>query len=178
VNGGADCGCVPDQNDDIFVNHNISLAGPFTVNNGSLTVNSPWTLTINGDLTFNNGSTVIINEGAGLVVNGDFENKNNSDEIGFFGNIVITGNFKNGNGGSGSAIIEFGENATISIGGTCSNDGSVFDSSGTYTGCNSGPLPIKLLFFNGKLENGMSFCVGHHWRRTSTGSLLSGLPPG
>jgi len=153
LNGGPDCSCLPTQNDDIFVNHDITIAGPFTVNTGSLTVNSPATLTITGDLTFNNGSQVFINQGATLQVNGNFENKNNSDEITFNGNIAITGDFKNGNGGSGSAVIDFGPFATISIGGSCSNDGTVNDNSGGYSGCGQGVLPIKLLYFNGKLEN-------------------------
>ena len=152
---GPPCSCTPGEDDNILVAHDITIVGLnpapglFTIRS-SLTVYSPATLTINGNLTFNNGSTVFINEGAGLQVNGNFENKNNSDEVAFYGNISITGDFQNGNG----AIIEFGPNATISIGGTCSNVGQVFDSSlNSYTGCDEGPLPIRLLFFNAKLEN-------------------------
>lgn len=152
TDGGADCGCTPGQNDVIIVNHNISLAGPFVVNNGSLTVNSPATLTVNGDLTFNNNSTVSIGLGGSLIVNGNFENKNNSDNVAFNGSISISGNFQNGTGGSGSAIIDFGPSATISIGGTCANAGVVNDTSGSYSGCGQGVLPIKLLFFDATLE--------------------------
>jgi hypothetical protein len=152
TNGGPNCGCTPTQNDDIFVNHNITLAGPYTVNTGSLTINATATLTVNGNLTFNNGSSVTINEGAGLVVLGNFENKNNSNDITFDGAIQITGNFQNGTGGSGSAIIDFGPNATISIGGTCSNAGVVNDTSGSYSGCGQGVLPVKLSYFTAELE--------------------------
>src|SRR4051812_10230024 len=85
--GGGNCGCTPQQNNDIFVNHNITIAGPFTVNTGSLTVSAGVTLTIDGNLTFNNGSTVLIT--GSLYVKGDFENKNNSNDIDFNGTVRI-----------------------------------------------------------------------------------------
>jgi hypothetical protein len=145
---GANCGCTPVQNDDIFVKYNITITGNFTVNTGSLTVLSGVTLTIDGDLTFNNGSTVQID--GTLHVKGNFENKNQSNDVAINGSLAIDGSFKNGSGSGTGAIITLGPGATISYQpGQCSNPGSIVDSNGVplaSNGC-TGPLPVKLIFF-------------------------------
>ena len=144
-----DCG-TPGQNDDLIVNHNITITGNFTVNNGSITVNSPYTLTITGDLTFNNNSTVLVNSGASIRVNGNFLNKNNSGDVEIFGTLDIDGNFQNGTGSGMGAEIDVGGTGTISYGGTCSNSGTVSDDDGSYTGdCNNPVLPVELVNFRG-----------------------------
>lgn len=149
TNGGANCGCTPGQNDIIIVNHNITLAGPFTLNTGTITVNAG-VLTINGDLTFNNGSFVTVAQNAGIKVNGNFLNKNNSNDININGSLSVTGNFANGQGSGSGAIITVGPNGTISYGGSCNSPGTIIDSSGSHTGCNNGPLPVKLLYLKGE----------------------------
>lgn len=144
---GLGCGCAPNQNDDIFVSHDISIAGPFTVNTGSLTVDSGVTLTItggplSGHLTFNVNSNVTID--GSLRVTGNFENKNNSRNIDFNGFVRVDGSFSNGNG----AIIDFGTGATISIGGGCTNNGRVTQGGMNFDNSCAGPLPVTLIFFN------------------------------
>ena len=79
----------PGSNDNLIVNHSITITGDFTVNNGSITVNSPNTLTITGDLTFNNNSTVLVNSGGCIHVEGNLLNKNNSGDIEIFGTLII-----------------------------------------------------------------------------------------
>ncbi len=107
TNGGANCGCTPGSNDTMIVNHNITLAGPFTLNTGTITINAG-TLTINGDLTFNNGSFVTVAKNAGIKVNGDFLNKNNSDDVQINGAFNVTGDFQNGQGSGNGAVIHVG----------------------------------------------------------------------
>jgi hypothetical protein len=159
TDGTTSCGCVPTSSsvksgDAIVVTYSASIPGPFTLgNNSSLTVTSG-TLTItggpaNGGLTFDNGSHILIGTNGDLRVSGNFENKNQSDDVTFNGDIRIDGNFVNGTGGSDSAVIDFGPGATISIGGTCANSGHVNDPNGSYPGC-TGPLPVKLINFRGQ----------------------------
>ena len=155
TNGGPACGCLPTQNDDIFVNHNISIAGPFTVNTGSLTVASGVTLTVNGDLTFNNGSTATIN--GMLRVTGNFENKNQSNDIAINGALAIDGTFKNGSGSGNGAVITLGTSGTITYkqgAGNCSNAGTVLDANGNVLaqGSCTGPLPVKLIFLRAEQQ--------------------------
>jgi hypothetical protein len=141
------CG-TPEQNDDLIVNHNITISGDFTVNNGSITVNSPYTLTITGNLTFNNGSEVLVNDGGGIHVQGNFENKNNSGDIEIFGTLTIDGNFQNGSGSGQGAVIDVGGTGNISYGGTCNNDGTITDDSGSYSDdCDNPILPVELVKF-------------------------------
>lgn len=141
------CG-TPGQNDDLIVNHNITITGDFTVNNGSITVNSPNTLTITGNLTFNNLSEVLVNDGASIRVMGDFLNKNNSGDVEIFGTLIVDGDFQNGEGSGMGAEIDVGGTGSITYGGSCSNSGTVEDDDGTYTGdCNNPVLPVELVNF-------------------------------
>lgn len=143
-----DCG-TPGSNDDLIVNHSITINSDFTVNTGSITVNSPNTLTINGNLTFNNNSTVLVNQGACISVLGNFLNKNNSGDVQILGTLVVTGNFANGEGSGNGAEITVGGTGSITIGGMCSNPGTVGDDTDTFTGCNNAILPVELVNFRG-----------------------------
>lgn len=157
TDGGADCGCTPTQNDQITVNHSIIINAAFVLNTGTLVINSPATLTIGGDLTFNNGSTVTIASGATLHVQGDFTNKNNSNAITINGSLQVDGNFQNGQGAGTGAVINVGPGGGITYGGSCSNSGTVIDFSGSYTGCNQGVLPVELLFLHTEsVDDGVS----------------------
>jgi len=150
TNGTTTCGCTPTglgNGDAIIVTISASVPGPFTVGNGGTITVTSGTLTVNGNLTFNNGSNVLIGVNGVLSVSGDFENKNNSDNVTFNGAVTITGNFKNGSGG----IIDFGPSGTISIGLGCTNTGTVNDANGNpFIGSCTGPLPVKLIFFRGE----------------------------
>jgi len=141
-----DCG-TPGQNDDLIVNHNITINSDFTVNNGSIIVNSPNTLTINGDLTFNNNSTVLVNNGGCIHVQGDFLNKNNSGDIEIFGTLIVDGDFTNGTGSGMGAIIDVGGTGSITITGDCDNPGTVTDDTDSFTGCDNSILPVELVNF-------------------------------
>ncbi len=142
-----DCG-TPGSNDDLIVNHNITITGDFTVNNGSITVNSPNTLTITGDLIFNNNSTVLVNNGGCIHVEGNLLNKNNSGDIEIFGTLIIDGDFTNGTGSGNGAIIDVGSTGTITYGGSCDNPGTVTDDGGSFSGdCDNPILPVELVNF-------------------------------
>jgi len=142
-----DCG-TPGSNDDLIVNHNITITGDFTVNNGSITVNSPNTLTITGDLTFNNNSTVLVNNGGCIHVEGNLLNKNNSGDIEIFGTLIIDGDFTNGTGSGNGAVIDVGSTGSITFGGDCDNPGTVTDDSGSFSGdCDNPILPVELVNF-------------------------------
>jgi len=168
TNGGASCSCTPGQNDVIIVNHNITLAGPFTLNTGTFTVNAG-TLTISGDLTFNNGSFVTVAQNAGIKVNGNFFNKNNSNDIAINGSLNVTGSFQNGQGSGAGAVITVGSTGSISFGGSCSSPGTIIDGSGvSHTGCNNGPLPVTFLYFEGETDGNI---VDLRWATSSEKNL-------
>ena len=142
-----DCG-TPGSNDDLIVNHNITITGDFTVNNGSITVNSPNTLTVTGNLTFNNNSTVLVSNGGCIHVEGNLLNKNNSGDIEIFGTLIIDGDFTNGTGSGSGAIIDVGSTGSITYGGDCDNPGTVTDDDGSYVGdCDNPVLPVELVNF-------------------------------
>ncbi len=142
-----DCG-TPGPNDDLIVNHSITITGDFTVNNGSITVNSPNTLTITGNLTFNNNSTVLVNNGGCIHVQGNLLNKNNSGDIEIFGTLDIDGDFTNGTGSGNGAVIDVGSTGTITYGGSCDNPGTVTDDAGFFSGdCDNPILPVELVNF-------------------------------
>ena len=138
----------PGSNDDLIINHDITISGNFTVSNGSITVNAPNTLTITGDLIFDPNSTVLVANGAGIYVMGDFRNKNNSGDVEIFGTLIIDGDFENGTGSGNGAVIDVGGTGSISYGGSCSNAGTVEDDDGSYSGdCNNPVLPVELVNF-------------------------------
>jgi hypothetical protein len=128
----------------------IANGGSFTINNdaqiksltvngnGTLIVNSPYTLTIgiSGNaatlqvVDFNNNSNVTINAGATLLVYGLLNNSNNSTGITFNGTVTVNGNVTVGNGstvdGSGS----------LTSTGSITGAGTVF---GSGNDCSTGP---------------------------------------
>ena len=135
-------------NDDITIDHNITLNGTLTVKAGTvITINAGDTLTINGDVEFNNGCTFIVN--GVLIINGNVTNNNNSDGVAINGVVSIDGNYDGGNGsdltGTG------GMNITGSV--TTDGDATVFGSTvDCTTNCNNSandPLPVELVFFTG-----------------------------
>lgn len=146
---GPDCNCVPDNSAGIIeVNHDITFSGSLDIGNGHYLRIYSGKFTITGDLNFSNGSHIILAEAAGLRVDGDFFNENISQDVVLDGNVSIGGNFKNGQGKNDKTIITFGPKATISIEGSCANDGVVTSNNTQFTGtpC-TGPLPVQLIFF-------------------------------
>ena len=171
TNGGVDCACTPASNDFIFVNHDIVITGNFTVGGsgaifvdagtliitGDLRINKDGTvavsstLVVNGSMRIDNGSgpgnptggALIINIGGEVVVNGDFENKNNNNGVEINGTLSVDGNLKNGNG---SNITGTG---SIAVGGTIDDRGSI----GGGLTVIVGPLPIELFYFKSKVNN-------------------------
>lgn len=143
-----DCG-TPGGNDDLIVNHNITITGNFILTNGSITVNAPNTLTITGDLSLNSSSTTFVANGAGINVGGNFSNSNNSGNVQILGTLAIAGNFTNGTGSGMGAVIDVGATGSIAFGGTCSNPGTVMNDTDSFTGCDNIILPVELVDFRG-----------------------------
>jgi hypothetical protein len=152
-----DTGTIPPTNqtggnDDITIDHNITLTGNLDVKSGTvITINVGDTLTINGDVEFNNGCTFIVN--GVLIINGNVTNNNNSDGVSINGSIVIDGDY---DGGNGSDLTGTGD---MDITGSVSTDGdaTVFGSdSDCVTDCDNSadsPLPIDLLWFVARYDN-------------------------
>lgn len=152
--GGPSCNCTPISSDDVNIYHTITLdmhltnqgsklngiTGILTIfsggflNGGTLydiDIRSTGTLimecgNVTGrDITFSNGSTVSVCSTAVLNVNGNFENKNNSDHITMNGTMNVTGSYTNGTGAS------IGGTGTINITtGPVTNPGSTFGCQG------------------------------------------------
>lgn len=155
--GGAACGCTPDQSKDkIYIETSTnSPAGIIFGASVTLVVTNSNTLTVNGNSTFMNGSVITINAGSTMVINGNLDNNNNSNQVTIDGTLIVNGNFT---GGNGSAITGTGNLATTGTAST-SGTGTVFGSSGTCSPgpCDispSSPLPVEYLFIHGRIENG------------------------
>lgn len=168
-NGTGKCVDAPDDKDDLVINREVSIKGPFRLRgkveilsggkltitdgntgdlevSGELEVEKGGLLNVKKDLNFRNNSKVEIEKDATVLVEGDFSNANNSDKININGKLEIAGTFKNAKNGK----IE-GE-GQIAITGSCSNDGSVFGVSGTCTGIRNLILPVELLFFEAEVK--------------------------
>lgn len=145
------------NNDDIIINHNVTLNSVLDVKNGTtITIKSGDTLIVNGNIIFNNGSNIVVENNAVLIINGNFINNNNSTDVNINGKVIINGDYNGGNGsiltGTGSMDIT----GTVTTNGT----GSVFNSTtdcviacGNSNDCNldcAEPLPIQLISFDGK----------------------------
>jgi len=103
------------------------------------------------DLEFSNGSIIYTDESSTIIVHGDLTNKNNSDDVVLNGDVTITGEFYNGNGGiiTGSGSITAG---TFTGGGT--TFGTIPNSSIPDDSIASeDPLPIELIYFSAELNN-------------------------
>ncbi|TRX47200.1 T9SS type A sorting domain-containing protein [Fulvivirga sp. M361] len=166
VLAGPDCSCVPGPDDIILVSHDIIIAGNFTLNTGSMVINSSSLLTITGDLVLGESSMLTTDVGSTLRVNQNLLNQDNSSAIVISGDLIIDGNFTNGTGLGLSTVINFGLTGTISVGGICSNFGLVINKLGSFTGCDNSVLPVELLYFVARAEKN-SFMVDLEWA-TST----------
>ena len=179
--GGPPCYCTPSSADNITINHSINLT-MHLINQGSaqngitgvLTINSGGSLTGNYDIDirstgqlilcgtldvrnviFSNGSIVNVCPTGSLIVNGSFENKNNSNTVTINGSMTVYGSFINGNGG----IISGSGQLTLMTG-PASNTGTTFGCTGVSP-CSSYPctvtpcsiLPIQLISFNAVAKN-------------------------
>jgi hypothetical protein len=160
TNGVWDTGTSPSTNqtggnDDITIDHNITLTGTLNVKAGTvITINAGDTLTINGDVEFNNGCTFIVN--GVLIINGNVTNNNNSDGVSVNGTMSIDGDYDGGNGS------DLGGTGDMDITGSVTTDGdaTVF---GSTTDCvidcdnsdenplGSDPLPVELVWFKGEV---------------------------
>jgi hypothetical protein len=156
TNGTWDTGTPPPTNqtggnDDITIDHNVTLTGALDVKSGTvITINAGDTLTINGDVEFNNGCTFIVN--GVLIINGDVANNNNSDGVVINGEVIIDGDYDGGNGSDLSGT--GGMDITGSV--TTDGDATVFGSDTDCTvDCDNSadsPLPIELVFFRAELN--------------------------
>jgi hypothetical protein len=123
----------------IKTNATLNITGNVTVNN-NLVLNNSGNLIISGNFIVKNGASITIN-GTGIAqINGNFTLSNNNT-------VKVNGNLTVGN------AITFGSNYTF--------DGTGFVSTGAgcnyWSGagsCSLGSLPIKLLNFDAKEENG------------------------
>ena len=148
------------NNDDIIINHNITLNGVLDVKSGTtITITAGDTLIVNGDVIFNNGSSITIESGGVLIINGNVTNNNNSTDVNIDGTIVINGNYT---GGNGSELVGSGS-MDVSGSVTTNGDGTVFGSDvDCVTDCDNSsddpltndPLPIELIWFRGDYING------------------------
>ena len=180
TSGGPPCGCFPGSADNIIINHNITLdrslnnvtgtngiTGTLTINAGAslsggntydVDIRSGGTLNLCGTLvvrnmTFSNGSFVNVCSTGVLTVNGNFENKNNSDDVVINGTMTVGGSFTNGNGGvisgSGSVTITNGPVTNTGSSFGCEGVGCTVFPCGFSTGnCGGVPLPINLVAFD------------------------------
>lgn len=114
--------------DVIIINHTMSLtSGTYVVKaGGTLTINSPATFTITGNIDLNNGSFFQLNSGANLSVSGNFNNSNNSTNVTVNGSVNVGGNLTAGNG---SAITSTTSSGSFTVQGSISGPGSIFGSS-------------------------------------------------
>ncbi|CAN5560314.1 hypothetical protein BH23BAC1_BH23BAC1_21840 [soil metagenome] len=169
-NGSGKCVDEPNDRDDLVITREVTIKGPFKLrgeveiqNGGKLTITDGNTgnlevfgeldvkkgglLNVKKDLNFKNNSEVEIEEGATVLVEGDFINSNNSDKVEIDGKLEVAGNFNNGNNGK----IE--GDGKISIAGSCSNSGEVFGVDGTCAGIRNLTLPVELLFFEAEVQD-------------------------
>jgi hypothetical protein len=171
--GTGKCVDAPNDRDDLIVNRETSIKGPYKLRGeveileggkliiidgntgnlevfGELEVKKGGMLIVKKNLELRNKSEVEIEEGATVLVEGNFINTNNSDEIEIDGKLEVAGDFENG------INSEIEGDGSISIAGTCSNKGSVFGVRNTCTGIRNLTLPVELLYFEAEvIEEGI-----------------------
>lgn len=186
---GPSCNCYPNGMDSIVINHTIILNKNMTNGLGDLgelksllKINSGGHLTGSNsfdfdvgthgylyncgkltirNLQFDNNSTVYVCSGATVTVNGNFTNRNNSNNIRIDGSFTVNGAYSNGLGG----VILGSGNIFISNGPVL-NSGNTYGCIG-YNPCSGFPcvisspcgssyaLPVQLSSFEIKLENNL-----------------------
>lgn len=167
-NGRGRCVNEPNERDELVVDREITLRGPFrtrgkikiesggelTISNGQtgsmevsgvLEVERGGVLSVQRNLGFRNNSGIDIDEGGSVLVAGDFTNYNNSNDVKIDGKLEIGGDFANGNNG----VIH--GNGRIAVAGSCDNSGEVFGVDNTCAGISNLTLPVELLFFDAKI---------------------------
>ena len=155
--GTWDTGTVPannqtNGNDDITIDHNVTLTGILSVKSGTvLTINVGDTLTINGDVDFSNGCFLNIN--GVLIINGDVTNSNNSDGIVVNGSIIIDGDYDGGNGSDLTGTGNMDISGSVSTDGDATVFGSEVDCTTDCDNSADSPLPIELVSFDCSVEN-------------------------
>lgn len=132
------------NNHDLIINITGSTPGCIKLNSNfelksgtTLLIAGCDTLIITGNAIFDNNSVLEVSPCAVLIIMGDLENRNNSDEINVDGSLVVQGDF---DGGNGSLISGDG---TVDIVGTINLEGSAAISAIV--------LPIELIEFNAKI---------------------------
>lgn len=157
--GGVAPGTAGGPNNVYLINNTMILTtAGFTLGaNSVLSVCNTCTFTINGNVNFSNGSTISVPVGAKLIINGNVDNNNNSNQININGIFEVNGNFT---GGNGSDITSSGGTGVMVITGTVATTGSgtVFGSPvdcsvpGACGSSAASPLPVELIDFTAKKE--------------------------
>jgi hypothetical protein len=185
--GGAPCNFTPGVGDIVYIciGHTITKNSDLTIGsgnpssvivNGTLNLSNPpntfWdilvknggTLTVNGSLNvddaeFSNGSVVNFNAGSTTQINGDLENKNNSNHVFIDGVVSVDGDFENDGTIGGQGILSVDEESEGS--------GTIFGGPNNQTGpyvFGGTSLPIELLYFSRDLYDD---CVVLYWATAS-----------
>ena len=178
---GPACNCTPASSDSIFIAHAIILTKNLTnqggnqngissllhissdgflngQNNYDIDIRSTGSLYLCGNLTaknviFSNGSSILICTSAQLLVNGNFENKNNSNNVTLNGSLNVNGSYYNGVGGviSGTGSININSGPVTNLGSTlgCAGANPCSGMPCSISGPCSTPLPVELISFDG-----------------------------
>ena len=175
---GISCNCTPSSADLVYIAHNITLnknlinqgsdqngitgllhiAEGATLNGGNnydIDIRSTGTLYLCGDLSaknviFSNGSSILVCSSGNLNVNGNFENKNNGNNVIINGTLTVAGSFTNGFGGviTGSGVVGITNGPVYNSGTTmgCAGDPCSSYPCTINSGC-SVLLPVELTGF-------------------------------
>lgn len=119
----------------LSVTGTLTIWGDLVVNN-NITWNVTGSVVIKGNVNLGNSGVITVGGTGTVQVDGNFTGGNNT-ALTVDGNVSIGGNLSVGNGSTATGT------GTVSVGGTCADGSSTF--------CGQGPLPISLLFFEGKL---------------------------
>lgn len=176
---GISCNCTPSSADLVYIAHNIIL-NKNLVNQGSdqngitgllhisegaalnggnnydIDIRSTGTLNLCGSLVarnmvFSNGSFILVCSSGNLNVTGDFENKNNGNNVTNNGTFTVGGSFTNGTGGviTGSGVVEITNGPVNNAGSVmgCAGDPCISYPCTLNNGCGV-LLPVELTGFS------------------------------
>ena len=124
------------NNTTLSITGTLIIWGDLIVNN-NINWNVTGSVIIKGNVNLGNNGIITVGGTGTVQVDGNFTGGNNT-VLTANGNVTIGGNLSVGNG---STVAGTG---TVTVGGTCTD--------GTSTFCGTGPLPISLLFFQGRPE--------------------------